>query len=227
MAGTLNVSTMICWKILREDRTIPPISSEYLRTGGATTFGRANAVNSFISCSPIHWNMVVQHDVGEHVLADVNIALHSAEENHVVDSAGLHTNELWLEQDFWAAEMIVADEDVATWKLVSLHVVGTLCCGLQLGRGGRNVAQLVLGNRGKRGAATRSLVGRPQHKVQNITVTARKMRNAHERKHLEFSRCTPFWLKPFWLKERNQEEKVARCSFASVPGPLVNPLGQS
>ena len=58
----------------------------------------------------------MQHDVGDQVLADVNVALHDAQERRVADSAGLHTSELGLRVDFWAAEMIVADgDDVAVW----------------------------------------------------------------------------------------------------------------
>ena len=103
--------------------------------------------------------MVVQHNVGVPVPADVNVAPVGAQERQVVDSAGLHTMELWLlEQDFWAAEMLVADgDDVAIWKLVGLLLVGTFCCGLQLGRGGRNVAQLLLSGRGSRSAATAAI----------------------------------------------------------------------
>ena len=67
--------------------------------------------------SPITWNTVVQHDVGEQALADVNVALHDAQETRVADSPGLH--ELGLEQDFSAAETLVTDsDDVAIWKLV-------------------------------------------------------------------------------------------------------------
>ena len=58
----------------------------------------------------------MQHDVGEQVLADVNVGHHAAQERHVADSAGLHTSELGLRVDVWAAEMIVADgDDVAIW----------------------------------------------------------------------------------------------------------------
>ena len=66
--------------------------------------------------SPTPWNIAVQHDVGDQVLADVNVAHHGAQERHDVDSAGLHTSELGLRVDFWAAEMIVVDgDDVAIW----------------------------------------------------------------------------------------------------------------
>merc|ERR1739849_22466 len=56
----------ICWNVLREDRMEPPIHTEYLRSGGATTLifmvDGANAVNSFVMRSPMPANMVVPPD---------------------------------------------------------------------------------------------------------------------------------------------------------------------
>merc|ERR1712003_410530 len=53
----------ICWKVLNEDKIEPPIQTEYLRSGGATTLifmvEGANAVNSFVMRSPMPANMVV------------------------------------------------------------------------------------------------------------------------------------------------------------------------
>merc|ERR1712157_151367 len=53
----------ICWKVLSEDRIEPPIHTEYLRSGGATTLifivDGARAVNSFVMRSPMPVNMVV------------------------------------------------------------------------------------------------------------------------------------------------------------------------
>ena len=41
-----------------------------------------------------------------------------------MDSAALHTTELGLEQHFWAADMLIADDDdVAICKLVGLLLV--------------------------------------------------------------------------------------------------------
>ena len=55
--------------------------------------------------------MVVQHDVGVQVLADVNVALHDAQERRLVEFvAFLPTNFGW-NGTFWAAEMSVADKD--------------------------------------------------------------------------------------------------------------------
>merc|ERR1712182_94491 len=56
----------ICWKVDREDRMDPPIHTEYLRSGGATTLifmvDGASAVSSLVMRSPIPANMVVPPD---------------------------------------------------------------------------------------------------------------------------------------------------------------------
>merc|ERR1712151_680434 len=53
----------ICWKVLSEDKMEPPIHTEYLRSGGATTLifivEGANAVSSLVMRSPMPANMVV------------------------------------------------------------------------------------------------------------------------------------------------------------------------
>jgi len=56
----------ICWNVDNEDKIDPPIHTEYLRSGGATTLifivDGASAVNSFVTRSPIPWNIVVPPD---------------------------------------------------------------------------------------------------------------------------------------------------------------------
>merc|ERR1712025_224602 len=53
----------ICWKVLSEDNMEPPIHTEYLRSGGATTLifivEGARAVSSFVMRSPMPANIVV------------------------------------------------------------------------------------------------------------------------------------------------------------------------
>merc|ERR1712146_354330 len=53
----------ICWKVLSDDRMEPPIHTEYLRSGGATTLifivEGARAVSSLVIRSPMPGNMVV------------------------------------------------------------------------------------------------------------------------------------------------------------------------
>merc|ERR1712113_318496 len=55
--------THICWKVLKDDKMEPPIHTEYLRSGGATTLifivDGARAVSSLVMRSPIPGNMVV------------------------------------------------------------------------------------------------------------------------------------------------------------------------
>ena len=54
----------ICWNVLSEARMDPPIHTEYLRSGGATTLivDGARAVSSFVTCFPIPGNMVLPPD---------------------------------------------------------------------------------------------------------------------------------------------------------------------
>merc|ERR1712226_1125776 len=56
----------ICWKVDREDMMEPPIHTEYLRSGGATTLifmvDGASAVSSLVMRSPIPVNIVVPPD---------------------------------------------------------------------------------------------------------------------------------------------------------------------
>merc|ERR1719432_729713 len=53
----------ICWKVLSEERMEPPIHTEYLRSGGATTLifivEGASAVSSLVILSPMPANIVV------------------------------------------------------------------------------------------------------------------------------------------------------------------------
>merc|ERR1719199_2252336 len=56
----------ICWKVERDDKMLPPIHTEYLRSGGAITLifmvDGARAVSSFVMRSPIPANIVVPPD---------------------------------------------------------------------------------------------------------------------------------------------------------------------
>merc|ERR1711871_1383325 len=53
----------ICWNVLSEERIDPPIHTEYLRSGGATTLifivEGAKTVSSLVILSPIPVNIVV------------------------------------------------------------------------------------------------------------------------------------------------------------------------
>merc|ERR1712019_242312 len=56
----------ICWNVLNDERMEPPIQTEYLRSGGATTLifmvEGTRAVNSLVMRSPMPWNIVVLPD---------------------------------------------------------------------------------------------------------------------------------------------------------------------
>merc|ERR1712166_565870 len=56
----------ICWKVLSDERMDPPIHTEYLRSGGATTLifivDGAKAVSSLVMRSPMPANIVVPPD---------------------------------------------------------------------------------------------------------------------------------------------------------------------
>merc|ERR1712217_716050 len=58
--------THICWNVLNDDKIDPPIHTEYLRSGGATTLifmvEGARSVSSFVIRSPTPGNMVVPPD---------------------------------------------------------------------------------------------------------------------------------------------------------------------
>merc|ERR1711998_257275 len=62
----------ICWKVLKEERMEPPIHTEYLRSGGATTLifmvEGANASK--------HGSAAREHNVAVEVLSNVDITLH-------------------------------------------------------------------------------------------------------------------------------------------------------
>merc|ERR1712113_955925 len=81
----------ICWNVLNEDKIDPPIQTEYLRSGGATTLifivEGANAVNSFVIRSPIPANIVVPPDSTNciQIFPDVHVALHDGLECRVMN----------------------------------------------------------------------------------------------------------------------------------------------
>ena len=58
-------------------------------------------------------------DVAVQVLTDVDLTLHDGVVGEDVDSLGLHSDQVWLEEDLWAPEPLVSDgDDVAIGKLV-------------------------------------------------------------------------------------------------------------
>ena len=63
-----------------------------------------------------------RHDgVGIQVLTDVNIALHDGVVGGLMDTAGFHSQEGWLEEGFGSSESFIADgDDLSVGKLIAL-----------------------------------------------------------------------------------------------------------
>ena len=59
----------------------------------------------------VHGGATGHDGVGVQVLPDVNIALHDGVVGGLVDTAGLHTQERWLEESLRAPEPLVSDGD--------------------------------------------------------------------------------------------------------------------
>merc|ERR1719410_604191 len=74
-----------------------------------------------VSNTGVHGGASRQDGVGVQVLSDVNIALHDGVVDSLVNSAGFHTKEGWLEEGLGASESLVSDgDDLTVWKLVGL-----------------------------------------------------------------------------------------------------------
>ena len=99
----------ICWKVLKEERIDPPIHSEYLRSGGATTLifivESAKAVSSIVMRSPLPANIGAtrKYHIVVEIFAEANVTLHDGLEAGIVDAAGHLSNER-LEEHLGATE---------------------------------------------------------------------------------------------------------------------------
>merc|ERR1712153_195875 len=117
----------IGWKVLNDERIEPPIHTEYLRSGGATTLifivEGANAGK--------HCGATREYNVAVEIFADVNVTLHDGLEGGIVDAAGLLSNEAGLEEHLRATETLTTNgDDITIWQLIRLLLVRTLCGGL-------------------------------------------------------------------------------------------------
>merc|ERR1719394_750955 len=73
----------------------------------------------------VHGGASGQDGVGVQVLPDVNIALHDGVVGGLVDSAGFHTKEGWLEESLGASESLISDGDnLSVRKLIRLLKAG-------------------------------------------------------------------------------------------------------
>merc|ERR1719189_2599432 len=69
----------------------------------------------------VHGGATGHDGVGIQVLPDVNIALHDGVVGGLMDTAGLHAKEGWLEEGLWGTEPLVANgDDLAIGQLVGL-----------------------------------------------------------------------------------------------------------
>merc|ERR1712018_673610 len=124
----------------------PPIHTEYFLSGGAIILilmvDGAKAVISFCILSAIPgYGGATRHDsVGIQVLPDVNIALHNGVVGGLVDTAGLHAKEGWLEEGFRGTEPLIANgDDLTIGQLIGLFQGGG-------GSGGGHLLLKVKGN---------------------------------------------------------------------------------
>merc|ERR1712194_538454 len=86
----------ICWKVLKDDKMEPPIQTEYLRSGGATTL---IFIVDWGQCSQLfrhpfadareHRRAARQDHIRVEILTDIHVSLHDRLERRVVNAARL------------------------------------------------------------------------------------------------------------------------------------------
>jgi len=64
-----------------------------------------------VSNTWVHGGATRHDGVGVQVLTDVNIALHDGVVGGLMDTAGFHSQERWLEEGFWGTETFIANGD--------------------------------------------------------------------------------------------------------------------
>jgi len=67
-----------------------------------------------VSNTRVHGGTSGQDSVGIQILTDINIALHDGVVDGLVDSAGFHSQEGWLEESLWATETFITNGDDLT-----------------------------------------------------------------------------------------------------------------
>merc|ERR1719492_621063 len=78
-----------------------------------------------VSNTGVHGSATREDGVGVQVLPDVDITLHDGVVGGLVDTAGLHTQERWLEESLGAPEPLISDGDhLSVRKLVGLLKAG-------------------------------------------------------------------------------------------------------
>merc|ERR1719479_764118 len=108
----------ICWKVERESqdratnpyRVFPLWWSNNFDLDGGWSQGSDFLLHS-VSNTWVHGGATRHDGVGVQVLTDVNIALHDGVVGGLMDTAGFHTQERWLEEGFRCTETFVANGD--------------------------------------------------------------------------------------------------------------------
>merc|ERR1711905_25570 len=127
------------------DRVLPLWWSNDLDLDGGWSKGSDFLLHT-VSNTGVHGGASRHDSVGIEVLTDVNIALHDGVVGGLMDAAGFHSEEGWLEESLWAAETLIANgDDLAVGKLIGLLEGGGSSSGghLLLEVKG-NIAQLLL-----------------------------------------------------------------------------------
>ena len=102
------------------DRVLPLRRSNDLDLHGGGSKGSDFLLHS-VSDSRVHGGASRQNSVGVEVLPDVDITLHDGVVSCLVNAAGLHAKEGWLEEGLRAPEALVANgDDLSIGKLVRL-----------------------------------------------------------------------------------------------------------
>merc|ERR1711970_227233 len=108
----------ICWKVEREsqDGSSDPYGvfsfwwSNDLDLNGGWSQGSDFLLHS-VGNTWVHGGASRHDGVSVQVLTDVNIALHDGVVGGLMDTAGFHSQEGWLEEGFWGTETFVANGD--------------------------------------------------------------------------------------------------------------------
>ena len=127
------------------DRVFPLRRSNDLDLHGGGSKGSDFLLHS-VSNSRVHGGASRQNSVGVEILPDVHITLHDGVVGGLVNAAGLHAKEGWLEEGLRAPEALIANgDDLSIGKLVRLLEGGggSSCVHLLL-KVKSNIAKLLL-----------------------------------------------------------------------------------
>merc|ERR1711976_432757 len=102
------------------DRVLPLWWSNDLDLDGGWGQGSDLLLHS-VSNTWVHGGATRHDSVGIQVLTDVNITLHDGVVGGLMDTAGFHAKEGWLEEGLWGTESLIANgDDLAIGQLIGL-----------------------------------------------------------------------------------------------------------